>query len=66
MKYNIKINILYFPKSSSEINGNKWIEIGIYLLYQNETSWYQNKLTKSFFLVLSLFSSTDEKNIEFQ
>lgn len=66
MKYNIKINILYFPKSSSEINGNKWIEIGIYLLYQNETSWYQNKLTKSFFLVLSLFSSTEEKNIEFQ
>lgn len=33
LKYNIKINIWYYPKSSSEINGNGWVERRIYLLY---------------------------------
>lgn len=39
MKYNIKINIWYYPKSSREINENGWVERGIYLLYLSRVRW---------------------------
>lgn len=39
LKYNIKINILYYPKSSSEINENGWVGRGMYLLYLSRVRW---------------------------
>lgn len=67
LKYNIKINVWYYPKSSSEINGNEQVEIGIYLLHWDEMISYQKKLTKSFFQGFPCsMSSIEENNIEFQ
>lgn len=39
LKYNIKISILYYPKSSSEMNENRWVGRGIYLLYLSRMRW---------------------------